>query len=336
MSYRLSILDKTPLETGGTPLQALQTTLAYAQWAERLGYYRFWVAEHHGSADLASLAPEILAAHLLARTQRLRIGTGGVLLQHYSPYKVAEQFALMAALAPGRVDLGVGKAPGGLPASTRALQAELAAERIPFADKVQALDGFLRDALPADHALVEARLSLRPEVLPQPFILGASPSTASLAGSLGWGYVHAGHHDGSADAIERALTAHSSAAAHLEQAPPAIVSITVFAAGSAAEAQRVAAHQVFKAEFADGQSVKVGSLEAVREHERQRGQQAVSVQEQHPQVIAGTGAQVHEQLQALATRHGVQEFILDCPVAEPAARFRSLELIAAAALRAAA
>ena len=122
MSWRISILDKSPVAEHETAADALARTLALAQQAETLGYHRFWIAEHHNTPQLASPSPELLIAWILGQTKRIRVGSGGVMLQHYSPYKVAENFNVLAAIAPGRVDLGVGKAPGGLPLSTRALQ----------------------------------------------------------------------------------------------------------------------------------------------------------------------------------------------------------------------
>lgn len=110
MSYRLSILDKSPLGEGETAAMALARTLRLAQQAEEWGYHRFWIAEHHNTPQLASPSPELVIAWILGQTQRIRVGSGGVMLQHYSPYKVAENFNLLASLAPGRVDLGVGKA----------------------------------------------------------------------------------------------------------------------------------------------------------------------------------------------------------------------------------
>ena len=123
MSWRISILDKSPIAENETAADALARTLALAQQAENLGYHRFWIAEHHNTPQLASPSPELLIAWILGQTTRIRVGSGGVMLQHYSPYKVAENFNVLAALAPGRVDLGVGKAPGGLPLSPRALPA---------------------------------------------------------------------------------------------------------------------------------------------------------------------------------------------------------------------
>ncbi|RWH20330.1 MsnO8 family LLM class oxidoreductase, partial [Mesorhizobium sp.] len=183
MAYALSLLDKSPLSKGESATDALKRTVALAQLAEKLGYRRFWVAEHHNVAELASSSPEILIAHLLAQTSRIRIGSGGVMLQHYSAYKVAENFNLLASLAPGRVDLGVGKAPGGLPLSTRALQGDRDPARKPdLGQQVAELGAYLDGAGPV------AGLSAtpRPPIAPQRFLLGASVESAELAAAHGW------------------------------------------------------------------------------------------------------------------------------------------------------
>lgn len=121
---RLSILDQSLIGEGETAADTLQHTVNLAQMAEECGYHRFWVAEHHNNDEIAGSAPEVLLGYLAASTRKIRLASGGVMLQHYSSYKVAEQFHLLSALAPGRIDLGVGKAPGGFQLSTDALQAE--------------------------------------------------------------------------------------------------------------------------------------------------------------------------------------------------------------------
>ncbi len=328
MTYRLSLLDKSPVAT--SPAEALATSLAYASLADRLGYHRFWVAEHHGTDALASAAPEILATHLLARTKRIRVGTGGVLLQHYSPYKVAELFGVLSTLAPGRVDLGIGKAPGGLPFGTRALQSELAAPRRPFEAKLRDLDLFLRGPAPEGHPLAGAEALPRAAVAPERFLLGASEASAALAAELGWGFVHAGHHDGDAPATERSL------ARARQGGPEPILAVAAFAAPTREEARAAAAQRIFKLHLSDGHAVNLGSLDAVEAYARQYGAKPVKVEERRPHVLSGTPDDVHAELADLARRHGIREFILDCPVADPVQRLRSIELIAAASLRAAA
>lgn len=162
MSYQISILDKSPLAAGETAAQALARTLTLAQHAEAWGYHRFWVAEHHNTDQLASPSPELVIAWLLGHTRRIRLGSGGVMLQHYSPYKVAENFNLLAALAPGRIDLGVGKAPGGLPLSTRALQQGLhQEEKGTFADQLAQLDNWLSLTEPGERRACAPRRSRR-------------------------------------------------------------------------------------------------------------------------------------------------------------------------------
>ena len=121
-NLKLSILDQSPVHGSETPTEALGRTIELAQRAEEWGYHRFWVAEHHGSSRVMGSSPEILVSHLLAHTSSIRVGSGGVMLQHYSPYKVAENFNMLSSLAPGRVDLGIGRGPGGLPRSTAALR----------------------------------------------------------------------------------------------------------------------------------------------------------------------------------------------------------------------
>ncbi len=321
MSYVISLLDKSPVAT--TAAEALQTSIAFAKAAERLGYHRLWLAEHHGVPQLASSAPEILAAHLLAVTKRIRIGTGGVLLQHYSPYKVAEVFGTLAALAPGRVDLGIGKAPGGMPHGTRALQSEHGPRR-DFATKLQELDHFLKGTLPEGHALNGALVQPQGEV--QPFLLGASPDSAALARRLGWHFTYAGQHDGDPEAIARAIAAYG--------APPSLALAAVIAP-TRAEAEG-ADHTIVKVTLADGTAVNLPNEEAAAEFARQSGGQSYTVQPRKPSVLAGTGEDVRAALDDLHRRYGITEFILDIPTAEPKARLLGLELLAEAGLRRAA
>ena len=147
---RLSVLDQSPANGKETSSTALKNTIHLAQMAEEWGYHRFWVAEHHGSNSVMSSSPEVLISHILAKTSTIKVGSGGVMLQHYSPYKVAENFNVLATLAPGRVDLGIGGGPGGLPKSTTALQQEASITRDSLSQKVVQLGQFLHDNLSSD------------------------------------------------------------------------------------------------------------------------------------------------------------------------------------------
>ncbi|MCU4972854.1 LLM class flavin-dependent oxidoreductase [Halobacteria archaeon AArc-m2/3/4] len=189
----LSIVDLAPVPAGGTATDAYENTLEFAREAERLGYSRFWVAEHHGMADaIASTTPEVLIARLAAATDDIRIGSGTVLLNHYSPFKVAETFGALDAMAPGRVDLGLGRATG-IPAADRALQTSRRS-RNPDADhaeKIESVVTHLYDGFPDDHPYGDLRIARSAEDTPEVWLLGSSPSSAKIAGELGLRYCFA-------------------------------------------------------------------------------------------------------------------------------------------------
>ena len=322
MDYRLSLLDKSLIQRGEPPAAALARTAALAARAEELGFHRFWLAEHHGFRTHASSAPEILIAYILSRTSRIRVGAGGVMLQHYSPYKVAETFNLLAGLAPGRVDLGVGKAPGGFPLSTQALQAERApSHRLEFAEKVAALDGFINGA-------ADAIAMPLPPAPPERFLLGASVDSAVLAGEHGWRFVFAGQFNGDSSLIERSFAAY---AAYTDAPPILAVAAFVAADQSAAEA-KVASLKVFKLHLPDGQSVNLGAPEQAAEFARQAGVSDYRIEETIPSVLAGTADFVTRELDSLHKRFGIGEFVIDMPVAGEADRFAAIDLLAQAAI----
>src|SRR5438445_11670257 len=183
----LSVLDQSPISQGSTGADALHNTLDLAQLTDSLGYHRYWVAEHHGGPMLASASPEALIGPIAAATERIRIGSGGVMLPHYSPLKVAETFTILAALYPGRIDLGLGRAAGTDPLTTFALQRDRRqAAPDDFPQQLAELLGYLDDSLPADHPFrpLAATLPGRPE-LPVPWLLGSSAQSAIWAGELG-------------------------------------------------------------------------------------------------------------------------------------------------------
>ncbi|MDQ7775071.1 MAG: MsnO8 family LLM class oxidoreductase [Paracoccus aminovorans] len=327
MTYRLSLLDKSPVAAESSGAEALALTLDYARLADALGYHRFWLAEHHALPGLASAAPEILIAQVAALTRRIRVGSGGVLIQHYAPFKVAELFSVLAALAPGRIDLGVGKSPGGLPLATRALQAgQLPDDGGQIDRKLAELEAWLaggRDGL---------AIQPRPALRPQTFLLGGSPASAAQAARLGWNFVHAGHQDGDRANTLASLGRFQTLAGHRP-----ILAVQAFAAPTRAEAEdRVAGLKMVRLQFADGHAVNLGSVEAAEDYARQYGSADFTLTEKRPTVIAGTGEDIHAELHALHLDLGVPEFIIDQPVAERALRLRSIELIAAVAARAAA
>ncbi|MFK3659098.1 MsnO8 family LLM class oxidoreductase [Scandinavium sp. NPDC088450] len=323
MSYRISILDKSPLADGETASQALARTLTLALQAEAWGYHRLWIAEHHNTQQLASPSPEVVIGWLLGQTRRIRIGSGGVMLQHYSPYKVAENFNLLASLAPGRVDLGVGKAPGGLPLSTRALQQGVnAQEKGTFADQLTQLD----------HWLAQTRTDNPDTVLPTPippqrpegFLLGASLDSAELAAQLDWNFVFAAHLNGDKNLLREVSQRWRSLSRR-----DVLVAVQVIVAEDAAQAAKLAsAVEVWGVRLENGQRVSVASQQQAEAFAHQAGSPAVEIVRRESSLIAGTALQVRAQLDALHQYYGVNEFIIDTPVAEGNPRLASLRLLA--------
>ncbi|MGV6874378.1 MsnO8 family LLM class oxidoreductase [Pseudochelatococcus sp. B33] len=330
MTYTLSLLDKSPLQKGETAVEALARTVALARKAEELGYRRFWVAEHHNSEDLASPSPELLAAYLLAHTAHIRVGTGGVMLQHYSAYKVVENFKLLSSLAPGRIDLGVGKAPGGLPLSTRALQWGYDPAGKPgFAEQIAQIDAFLSGGFETPHPL--AGVKATPEIAGQPerFLLGASADSARLAGSHGWGFVYAAHLNGDAAHLAKSLDAYRAAGGET----PLIALAAIVAEDPADIAPYVDDRTIFRVTLNDGRSVNVGSREKAENFLREVGVDqadttAYTVIENKPITLHGTPDAVGRELEALGARFGVEEFVIDLPIAAEAVRFGTVELLA--------
>src|SRR6185436_12461189 len=154
---KLSILDQSPIISGHTAAQAVAETIELAQAAEGFGYYRYWLAEHHALQALADPCPEILVTRVAAATSTIRVGTGGVLLPYYSPLKVAEQFRMLEALYPGRMDLGIGRAPGGDRMTALAMGEGQYEGGDRFPEQVQFLVAYLDDVLPQDHPFARVK-----------------------------------------------------------------------------------------------------------------------------------------------------------------------------------
>jgi luciferase family oxidoreductase group 1 len=187
----LSVLDQSPVISGLGARRALQETLALARVADALGYHRYWLAEHHAIAALADPCPEILLARLGAETKRIRIGTGGILLPYYSPFRTAETFRMLEALYPGRIDLGVGRAPGGDARTAQAVNGGKFPESDRFPEQLWELVGHLEGTLPADHPFKRVRLQPEVDTVPQVWLLGSSEFSGALAAQLGLPYAFA-------------------------------------------------------------------------------------------------------------------------------------------------
>ncbi|NQD66768.1 LLM class flavin-dependent oxidoreductase [Bacillus haikouensis] len=191
MPIKLSVLDQSPISEGMSPQEALQHTVELARFVEKLGFTRFWVSEHHDSPSLAGSSPEVLIAHLAQNTAKIRVGSGGVMLPHYSSYKVAENFRLLEGLNPDRIDLGLGRAPGGMPMASMALSDGKHRDVNRYPEQIDELLGYLTDSLPDSHPYQGLTAAPKIRTMPEVWMLGSSPSSAMLAAQKGLPYTFA-------------------------------------------------------------------------------------------------------------------------------------------------
>ena len=328
VSLTLSILDQSPVNDTETAAEAFQHTVELATKAEAWGYHRFWVSEHHGSDRIMGSSPEVLIAHLLAKTTRMRVGAGGVMLQHYSPYKVAENFNVLASLAPGRVDLGIGRGPGGMPRSTRALQQGLGDQAQPFGEKLRELEQFLHNRLEETHPLYGVRVSPVPPQPAEMFLLGTTTASAAQAASLGMPYVFAQFLNSDATTMAEALaTYHQCFAATQRKPPRAMLALSVVAADTDEEARQYASNiTMVRIRLESGRTFSVGSLTAAEEFARQ-AQENYTVTMQQMHVVHGARDTVHQQLDDIQDRYNVEELILVTAIKDFPTRLHSYELL---------
>ena len=191
MTLNYSILDQSPISEGSSPQEALKQTAILAQKAEQWGYTRFWVSEHHDATTLAGSSPEVLIAHLGTVTKTIRLGSGGVMLPHYAPFKIAENFKLLEALYPNRIDAGVGRAPGGMPRASYALNEGKKRDTSQFPAQIDDLRMYLADSIPEEHPYYGMKATPVTKNSPPIWILGSSDNSAQLAAEKGLPYMFA-------------------------------------------------------------------------------------------------------------------------------------------------
>jgi luciferase family oxidoreductase group 1 len=333
---RLSVLDQSPISEGSTGADALHNTLDLAALADELGYHRYWVAEHHGGPMLASASPEALIGPIAAATERIRVGSGGVMLPHYSPLKVAETFTILAALYPGRIDLGLGRAAGTDPLTTFALQRDRRqASPDDFPAQLAELLAYFEDSLPSDHPFhrLAAMLPGLPE-LPEPWLLGSSPQSAIWAGELGLPYAFADFIN-PAGAEIAALYRERFAAGRELQAPRTAVAAWVLCAPTDEEAQHLAtSSRMTLTLLRRGQLIPVPSPEQATEFLRREGK--LGDRDGAPAArtlpgrrgIIGSPERVRAEVEELASEYGAEEVIVVTITHDHSARRRSYELLA--------
>jgi luciferase family oxidoreductase group 1 len=327
---KLSLVELAGVAPDSDKPQALKEAVAAAQQAEDLGYHRIWYAEHHDAASAASSAPEILIALAATATSRIRVGSGAVLLNHYSPYKVVENFLLLEALAPGRIDLGLGRATAG-PVVDLALRRDRGVPPTDdFADQVQEILAHLEGGFPADHPFARLDPTAGIPSRPQVWILGSSGSSAQMAGRLGLGYAFAGFIN-PGGAI-RSLLRHGAHAAGSRSGRGGILSLSVVVADTDAEARRLSwTRTALMARLArNGTRAQVPTVEeAARElTQAQKDAPTVITDGRWPLQIAGSPQTVRDQLEQMTKAAGVEEVMVQDMVADPATRAHSRALLA--------
>lgn len=323
MAYKLGILDQSPIFPGKAAEEALQSTIQLAVNAEKWGYDRFWVSEHHQSLEVAGTSPEVLISHLLAKTNSINIGSGGVMLQHYSPYKIVEGFHQLALLTPGRVELGIGKAPGGFSLSTEALRYGGAGSEVSFEERFTILNHILHDTLPEDHDLYGAKALPVPREKIPVFLLGASPNSAKLAAEQSTHFVFAYFLNSNPDILQTAVQTYRD----IYPEGKFIVAVACFAAETQVEAEKEAGdYKIYKIHLKSGRSLSVQSLEQV-ELFREQEEENFEVTEQEVNFVAGTPDFVKKVFDELVSDYQIDEFIIHTPIRNEAKRWKSFELL---------
>ena len=327
MTPPLSLLDVVPVGSGASPAAVLRATVELARLAERLGYARLWFAEHHGMPSIASSSPEVLIAHVAAATERIRLGAGGIMLPNHAPLRIAEAFHTLEALHPGRIDLGLGRAPGSDPATSRALR-PFDAEHFP-----QQLDELLtlsRGGFPAEHPFHRVRVVPTDVPLPPVWLLGSSGASARLAGTLGLGYGFARHF--SPAPAGPPLEAYREAFRPSEAfpRPHAIVAVGVVCAETAERAEHLAASMdLVWVRLQRGELAPIPTPEEALAYNYTPHERAVA-RDQRSRQIVGAPDEVAARLAALARETEADEIMVTTTVHDPAARLRSYELLAEA------
>jgi luciferase family oxidoreductase group 1 len=329
----LSVLDQSPIAEGSTGAQALHNTLDLARLTDALGFHRYWVAEHHGGPMLAGPSPEVLIGPLAAATEGIRVGSGGVMLPHYSPLKVAESFTILAALYPERIDLGLGRAAGTDQLTTFALQRDRRqAAPDDFPQQLAELLAYFEDDLPGDHPFRHLARSLPglPE-LPQPWLLGSSEQSGIWAAELGLRYAFADFINSSGSEIAKLYRERFSPVRDLKS-PRIAVAVWALAAPSDEEAEHLAlsSQMAFKM-LRRGQLIPVPAPEKAASWLASEGGVG-GARSPRPgrRSVVGSPERVRAGLEEVASEYGADEVIVVTITYDHAARRRSYELLAEA------
>ena len=328
---QLSVLDLSPVTTATPGSVALHNSLDLARLADRLGYRRYWLAEHHNLANIASSAPDIMIGQVAAATSRIRVGSGGVMLPNHAPLMVAERFKVLEALFPGRIDLGLGRAPGTDPVTSYALRARQEPRAgDEFLERFQELLLLEHGGFPEGHPFRNVRAVPTDVALPPIWLLGSSGYSAELAAAFGLGFAFA-HHFADYDAAGAMLDYRQRfKPTPILPRPYAVLATAAIAADSDAEAERIAAsaqlHYVRRAngEYLPLESPEVAAAYAYTAVDRER------LARQRARLVVGSPVSVKNRLLALAAATQADELMITTMIYDHAARLHSYKLLAEA------
>ena len=333
MSIPLSVLDLSPISANGNSRQALQNTLQLARLADRLGYTRYWLAEHHNTGMLASSTPEIMIGAVAQATDHIRVGSGGIMLPNHSALKVAESFRLLEALHKGRIDLGIGRAPG--TDSRTALALRRSKDSLWADDFPQQLEELLafsgeRGGFPADHPFRRVKATPFDVPLPPLWLLGSSDYSAQAAASLGVGFAFAHHiNPGFAIPAIRLYREQFTPSEHLQQ-PRVILTTSVVCAETEEQAEELAEPMALAwVRMRKGQSGPLPSLEEARAYPYTAAEREVMYEYRSRQTL-GNPAQVRERLTAILNETEADELMITTNVYAYEDRAKSYTLLAEA------
>ena len=329
MTLKLSILDQSPIISGSSSADALRATVALAQRADQLGFYRYWLAEHHNMRGLADPCPEILLGHVAAATQKIRVGTGGVMLPYYSPLKVAEVFRMHEALHPNRIDLGMGRAPGGDRMTANAMNAQAFDDMEGFPRQVMEVVGWLDRTLPEEHPYASVQAMPAGLSSPEVWLLGSSDYSGALAAYLGlrFAFAHFINAQGG-DAVARAYR-NDFRPSLRESTPYAMVCVFALCAETQAGAQRLAAsidhRRMLMAVGREAPIATVAEAQAYPYTDRDRA----IIERERARAVIGTPDRVKARLMEIANAYSADELMIITITGDYASRMRSYELLAA-------
>jgi luciferase family oxidoreductase group 1 len=325
----LSVLDLSPVTTAITPTAALRNTLDLARLADELGFRRYWVAEHHNLPSIASSAPDIMIGQIAAQTRRIRVGSGGVMLPNHAPLTVVERFKMLEALYPGRIDLGIGRAPGTDQVTSLALRRRQdLGEDDDFLDRFQELL-LIERGFPPGHPFRDIRAMPNDAALPPIFLLGSSHYSASLAAAVGMGFAFA-HHFASHDAAAAMTDYRRGFKPSALDEPHAILAVAAVVADSDAEAERLAATVDLNiVRRARGEYLPLASPEEAAAQTYSEADRA-QISRNRGRLFVGAPATVRDRLTPLIAATHADELMVTTMIYDHAARRRSYELLAQA------